>query len=370
MRTIAVVETPKAEQYVFSEDHPLRPERFLWALDLARAVGVLQEADRVEGRPADPAFVTEIHDPRYVEGVRMLSEGFRLAEMLDYGFGLSDNPPFPGMFEASLAVVGGSVTAAEAVINGAPVAINLAGGLHHAKRAQASGFCIFNDPAIAIHVLKRRFRRIMYLDIDAHHGDGVQWIYYEDPTVLTVSLHESGRYLYPGTGHPNEIGAGPGAGYCVNLPMEQYTGDDVWWWAFEQVVPRLFEWFRPEVLVLQMGCDAHFADPLTHLQLTVQGWLRVIQWVRSCEIPVVALGGGGYALDAAARMWTLALAVFKDIPLPQRLPEDHFLYQKSRSFFDLYPPEIPSGWRQVTRHFAEQVVEELRKQLTPYGVWK
>lgn len=369
MKRFLYVKAKGAENYCFSEHHPLSPQRFLWAEDLAKRLGILTEADIISAEEAPLELVTKVHSPRYVECVKALSDGNRLPELLDYGFGSVDNPPFVGMFEAAMAVVSGTVTAAEAVMDGVQVAVNLSGGLHHAKRSQASGFCIFNDPAIAIVALKQRFNRIIYIDIDAHHGDGVQWFFYEDPNVLTLSIHQSGRYLFPGTGHTDEIGSGPGAGTAVNIPLERYTADEIWWWAFEQVVPRVFNWFRPEVIVFQMGADAHFDDPLTQLQLTVQGWQRAVEWVAQRGIPIVATGGGGYSLCATARMWAWALATLKGVEMPRVIPPDHFLYQYTRHIPDLFPPEQPEGWRQLARRFAQETVESLRRNLQPYGIW-
>lgn len=369
MKEFAYIVCPGVERYSFSAYHPLRPERVTLSQELARMLGVLHDEDVVQASPASPDLVAEVHSPRYVQVVQALSEGKHVPGYHQFGFASGDNPPFRGMFEASLAVVGASVGAAQAVMDGARVAVNLAGGLHHARYEEAAGFCIFNDPAVAIHVLKQKYRRIVYLDIDVHHGDGVQWLYYRDPQVLTISIHESGRFLFPGTGHPDEIGEGEGRGYSANIALGRYAADDVWWWAFQQVVPPLFRWFRPEVVVLQMGADPHYTDPLAHVVLTTQGWLRAVQWVAELEIPIVATGGGGYSLTAVARMWTLALATLKGVPVPNQIPPQFALYDEVQTLRDPQHPALPERLFETARQFTEQSVNELRHYLRPYVQW-
>jgi acetoin utilization protein AcuC len=369
MKTFVYITSAGVERYRFSAYHPLRPERVTLSQELAQMLGVLRDEDILEAEPASPDLVAEVHSPRYVRVVQALSEGKPVPDYHAFGFGSGDNPPFRGMFEASLAVAGASVAAAQAVMDGARVAVNLAGGLHHARYEEAAGFCIFNDPAVAIHVLKQKYRRIVYLDIDVHHGDGVQWLYYRDPQVLTISIHESGRFLFPGTGHPEEIGAGEGRGYSVNIALGRYVDDDIWWWAFRQVVPPLFRWFQPEVVVLQMGADPHYTDPLAHASLTVQGWLRAVQWVAEQNVPVVATGGGGYSLTAVARMWTLALATLKGVPVPEQIPPQFALYDEMRTLRDPEPPALPERLREAARQFTEQSVSELKQYLRPYVKW-
>lgn len=370
MKTFVYITCPGVEKYRFSAHHPLRPERVTLSRELAQILGVLHDEDVVEAEPASPDLVAEVHSPRYVRVVQTLSEGKPVPGCHVFGFASGDNPPFRGMFEASLAVVGASVAAARAVMDGAQVAVNLAGGLHHARYEEAAGFCIFNDPAVAIHVLKQKYRRIVYLDIDVHHGDGVQWLYYRDPQVLTISIHESGRFLFPGTGHPDEIGAGEGRGTAVNIALGRYVDDEIWWWAFQQVVPPLFRWFQPEVVVLQMGADPHYTDPLAHAALTVQGWQRAVQWVSEQGIPVVATGGGGYSLSAVVRMWTLALATLKGVPVPNCIPPQFFLHHEVQTLYDTDVPELSERMRQIAWQFTEQSVGELKQYLRPYVEWE
>ncbi|MBI4714694.1 MAG: hypothetical protein HY760_01890 [Nitrospirae bacterium] len=185
---------------------------------------------------------------------------------------------------------------------------------------RASGFCYLNDPAIAICDLVRRGKRVVYLDIDAHHGDGVQHAFYRTDRALTISLHESGEFLFPGTGFVHEIGEGEGKGYAVNLPFYPGTGDATFVRGFEAVAPPLVEAFRPDVLVTQLGVDTFASDPLTHLNLTTHGFCRMVARMKAFDLPWVALGGGGYDIANVARAWSLAFAIMGDTELPDEIP--------------------------------------------------
>jgi len=202
------------------------------------------------------------------------------------------------------------------------IAFNIAGGLHHARDDRASGFCYVNDPVLAILYFVDRGYRVLYLDVDAHHGDGVQWAFYDDPRVLTVSFHQDGRTLFPGTGHITEMGTKAGIGYSVNVPMLPGTDDEVFWQGFINIVPNLFETFRPDVIVSQLGVDTFMDDPLTSLELTTNGFCNVISYLREYAPAWVALGGGGYNVDNVARAWTLAWAIMNGVELPDELPEN------------------------------------------------
>ena len=239
--------------------------------------------------------------------------------MSKWGFGSGDNPAFGGMYEASLAYTAGSVRAACEVRDGAELAFGIAGGLHHAQRSSASGFCVFNDPAIACSVLRDRFSRVAYVDIDLHHGDGVQALFYDDASVMTCSIHESGLHLFPGTGFVEERGV---EGSSVNVPLEPGTTGDVWVWAFENGVLPLLRAFDPGAVVLQMGTDAHFLDPLGHLNVAAQEWLSAVLLVRELGLPVVALGGGGYAQECVPRMWAAAVMTLSGVEFVDELPVD------------------------------------------------
>ncbi|NUR28645.1 MAG: acetoin utilization protein AcuC [Catenulispora sp.] len=311
--------------YDFGHDHPLAPVRVELTMALARALGVLDHDDvrAVPVAPADDALLSLVHAPDYIDAVRRAGRATQ-AERLAFGVGTPDNPYFPSIHEASALIVGASVAAAREVWSGAAGhAVNVAGGLHHAMRAQASGFCVYNDPAVAIAwLLSQGARRVAYVDVDVHHGDGVQAAFWNDPRVLTISLHEDPRTLFPGTGFPDETGGPDAEGYAVNVALPAGTGDESWLRAFDAVVPPLLAAFGPDVLVSQHGCDTHALDPLANLALTVDGQRAAVERMHRLAHEHaagrwVATGGGGYALvDVVPRIWTHLLAEASGHPLP------------------------------------------------------
>ncbi|HSP39437.1 MAG TPA: acetoin utilization protein AcuC [Frankiaceae bacterium] len=300
-------------RYDPGEGHPMRPARLDVTMSLARALGVLSRPDLVVAGadPVDNRLLLRVHAADYVKAVRRALPDER------YDLGTLDDPVWRVMHEAAAAIAGGSVAAAEAVRSGRALhGVNIAGGLHHAHRAKAAGFCVYNDAAIAVQaLLDDGVRRVAYVDVDAHHGDGVQEAFYGDPRVMTISLHQSGTTLFPGTGFPSEIGVGDAEGTAVNVALPGFTGDAGWLRAFSGVVPVLLEAFEPEILVTQCGCDGHRADPLTDLRLTVDGQRATYMLLHDlahelCGGRWIALGGGGYALaDVVPRAWTHLLAV-------------------------------------------------------------
>jgi acetoin utilization protein AcuC len=306
--------------YRLSEEHPLQPIRVKLAVELIRELGLVEFAELVPPRGASDEEIELCHSPRYVELVKALSDPRRRSEVSwsqrsEAGFASPDNPVADGMHEACATVVGGSVMAAEAVHSGLVVhAFNPAGGLHHASRDRAHGFCVYNDVAVAVAWLRRRGHRVAYVDVDVHHGDGTQALFYSDPEVLTISLHESGRYLFPGTGFPEEVGVGAARGTSANVPLLPYAWDEPLLAAFEAVVPPLLRDFRPTVLVTQDGCDTHFLDPLAHLQGSTAIWPHLGGRFHElahelCEGRWVATGGGGYAIrEVVPRAWSLLFA--------------------------------------------------------------
>jgi acetoin utilization protein AcuC len=303
-------------------DHPLDPVRVELTFALARSLGVLDRAGvTVEAPvPATDAELATVHQPEYIEIIKAAGAGRRI---IGFGLGTSDNPIFPHMHEASALVAGATQRAAEAVWRGeVDRAINVAGGLHHAMPTRASGFCVYNDPAVAIkRVLELGAERVAYVDIDVHHGDGVQHVFYDDPRVLTISLHESPRTLFPGTGYPDETG-GPGAeGSAVNVALPPGTDDRGWLRAFHAVVPGALRSFRPQILFTQCGADTYRHDPLANLSLTVDGQRAAYLALRDLAMETadgkwVATGGGGYALvECVPRAWTHLLGVLTGDPL-------------------------------------------------------
>jgi acetoin utilization protein AcuC len=316
--------------YDFGPDHPLAPVRVELTVELARAFGVLSAPEVTVDRPepASDAELELVHDPRYIAAVRLAGDPRDPSPAGQYGLGTPDNPVFAGMHEASALVAGATLAAARAMWSGAAEhGASIAGGLHHAMRASASGFCVYNDPAIAIAwLLAEGADRIAYVDIDVHHGDGVQAAFYDDPRVLTISLHETPALLFPGTGRPTETG-GPGAiGSAVNVALPGGTGDPGWLRAFHAVVPPLLRAFGPQILVSQHGCDTHRLDPLAHLELTVDGQRAAHAAIHQLAHETAGgrwllTGGGGYELvQVVPRTWTHLLAEAAGQPVDPQAP--------------------------------------------------
>jgi len=321
---------PQAGIYDHGPEHPLRPQRVLFTWDLITACGLLDApaVETLECRAATDAELGLVHADDFIEATRLAGHG-EAGDWRRYGYGPGDNPIFPEMHEAGALVAGASLAAAEALHEGrVDHAFNAAGGLHHAMPARASGFCVYDDPAVAIAwLLGQGVGPIAYVDVDVHHGDGVQAIFYEDPRVLTISLHESGEYLFPGTGFVTERGAAGAEGTKVNVPLHPGTTDEAWLAAFRAVVPPIVRAFAPKVLVTQLGCDTHVTDPLAHLRLTTRAYRETAAELHALAHHVaggrwLATGGGGYQwASVVPRAWTLAFAEMSGVALPDALPE-------------------------------------------------
>ena len=304
--------------YDFGPSHPLRPLRLELTMALSRSLGILDRPNVTVAAPrvAEDDLLELVHDPSYIRAVRHAPDDVMGRIIYRYGLGTGDNPVFPRMHEAASLVTGASVDAARAVWTGtAEHAVNLSGGLHHAMRDRASGFCVYDDPAVAIAwLLTQGATRVAYVDVDVHHGDGVQAAFYGDPRVLTISLHESGRTLFPGTGWADETGVDDGVGTSVNVALPAGTGDAGWLRAFDAVVPPLLRAYRPEVLVTQHGCDTHALDPLAHLLCSIDGQRATYAMLHDlahevCGGKWVVVGGGGYEpVQVVPRAWTHVLA--------------------------------------------------------------
>lgn len=310
--------------YDFGPSHPLTPRRFGPGIDLMRAVG----AERfVEPGEASDEALERLHERRYIRQVRSFSDDPWQPPRM--GIGPGDCPPFHGMHEASALVVGGSAAATQAVLaGGVSHAFNPGGGLHHAMADRAAGFCIYNDVAFAVAAARDAGHRVLYVDLDVHHGDGTQALFWDDPQVLTLSVHESGRTLFPGTGEVDESGGRGSEGTAVNVPLEHTTATPSWLRVVELVVPTLAEAFRPTFLVSQHGCDSHVLDPLAHLRLTTHAYVRATRLLdevahRWCEGRWVATGGGGYdAYRVVPRSWALVWLAQAHVEQPERVPPD------------------------------------------------
>ena len=325
-----VVWDPRMLGYDLGGDHPLHPLRWELTWALAGDLGILDAYQVLTPDAADDQTLGTIHTPAYIAAVREASEEF--PGRVGHGLGTPDNPMFPGMHENSALIAGGSVQAAQAIARGdVDRAVNFCGGLHHAMADYASGFCVYNDAALAIRaLLDAGVRKVAYVDVDVHHGDGVQAAFYDDPRVLTVSLHESPLSLFPGTGWPAELGRGAAQGTAVNVALPPGTSDAGWLRAFHAVVPGVVGAFRPEVLVTQHGADTHREDPLADLVLTIDGQRTTYQALRALAESTtggrwLALGGGGYAtVRVVPRSWTnlLAIVAGRDIDPSTPLPAD------------------------------------------------
>jgi len=330
----AVVHGPRLQDYNPSDD-ATRPLRRELGIELMDAYGLRDRpgAARVEPPSARVEDVERVHAPAYVRAVRRLSEAPVLAaapEAAQWGLQPGgDTPARAGMHESALAVCGAALTAAALVWEGAAqrAFCPAPAGLHHARAAQASGFCIYNDCALAIRwLLDAGAERVAYVDIDAHHGDGVQWLFYEEPRVVTCSVHESGRFLYPGTGGLAERGAGEAVGTAVNVPLPPFAGDGPYLRAIEEVVAPAVRRFRPDALVTHQGADPHHADPYSHLQVSLAGLRRSYRMMGELAADAAAgrwivLAGGGYNIDLLARAWTLQLAEMLGAEPDDAIPE-------------------------------------------------
>ncbi len=348
-REFRFVYHPDLALFELGEHHPFKPLRLDLTRSLLEATGILHAHEVVTPDPLPGGALERVHDPRYVAAVRAASSGHAPEDVARYGLGSSDNPIFPGMHESVLGVCAATVTAVDLVASGQALrAANLAGGLHHAMYDRASGFCVYNDLALGIrHAVDEYGLRVAYVDLDAHHGDGVQWLFYDAAEVMTISLHESGRYLFPGTGHAYETGQGAGRGLAVNLPLEPYTEDGSFLELFDAVVPTALRHFAPDLIVLQAGADMHRFDPLADMSLSLVGmaasYRRVVALAEELTGGrLVLTGGGGYdAYRTVPRAWAHAWAALSGRELPDELPSEWRTSWQARLPADA--PELPAG---------------------------
>jgi len=364
--------TEKMQEFDYGGGHPLKMVRLKLTHELLKAYGVFRNegVEFVETIPASRKDVEVVHSREYIEVLKGIDEGIPPEDPSMYGLGYGDNPAFKGVYTGSMLSTGASLQAAKLVHSGkTKAAFNIAGGLHHAMPGRASGFCYINDPAVAIQYLVNNGLKVAYIDIDAHHGDGVQKIFYETDSVLTISLHEDGHYLFPGTGSPDESGSGKGRGYSVNLPLLPGTGDDVFTWGFLELVPPLIDAYRPDIIVTQLGCDSFATDPLAHLNITTNGFVKMVEWFKASGIPWVGMGGGGYDVANVARAWTLAFGIMAGIDLPDELPASYVSLLKENGLSGRLlrdePLHLADKDLKTQRHGAEKMLSILRKDIFP-----
>ena len=362
-------------RHSYGPNHPLKMERLRITMDLIGAFGLFDDPENpwVQAREADEQDLRLVHSAEYLEVLREANIGRAPAESVRYGLGSGDNPVFPGLYDWSLLVTGATLECIRQVrCEHRRIAFNIAGGLHHAKSARASGFCYINDPAVGIARMIQDGLRVVYLDLDVHHGDGVEAAFYNTDRVLTISLHQNGHTIFPGTGFPEEMGQGPGRGFAVNLPLAPGTDDDLYLWVFKAAVPPLVNAFDPDVLVTQLGVDTLTTDPLASLNLSIEGFCKLIREIKSWGLPWVALGGGGYDIMNVARAWTSAWAIMKGTELPDDLPDEfvakhRHLLGKNLKLSEQAP--LISGFSRESelraRRLAESVVAWIKENIFP-----
>lgn len=317
--------------YKFSDTHPFNQKRLTLTVDLLKEMNALTTEDIVAPRIATDEELCLTHDAQYIDIVK--KAGFETDETTKYegyGLGTEDTPIFPNMHEASACLVGGTLTAVDYVMEGhSSHAVNLGGGLHHGFKGRASGFCVYNDSSVAIKYMQQKYNaRVLYIDTDAHHGDGVQWSFYDDPNVCTISIHETGRYLFPGTGNITERGTGEGYGTSFNFPIDAFTEDESFLEVYRTALREIVESFKPDVILSQNGADAHYFDPLTHLYGTMKIYQEIPKLAHElahefCDGKWIAVGGGGYDIwRVVPRAWSLLWMEMNDHKTPEgRLPQ-------------------------------------------------
>jgi acetoin utilization protein AcuC len=359
-------------KYDYGPTHPLKVIRLRLAYELIKAYGLLDlpSVQTIITTRADEDDLAIFHSREYLEVLKEANQGRVAGNAYSYGLGPGDNPIFPGLYDWSLLITGATLQAVDFIAKGeGKIAFNIAGGLHHAMKSRASGFCYINDPVIGILKLLNLGKRVAYIDIDAHHADGVQQAFYQTDEVLTISLHENGHTLFPGSGFEHEVGEGKGEGYAVNLPFPPYTDDELYLWAFEEIVPPIISAFRPDVVVSQLGVDSFYSDPLTNLHLSIFGFEKVVRRLQELAPRWVALGGGGYDVSNVARAWSLAWAIMNEVELTDELPT---AYLEEAAKIGIHEKQLRGARRfssgtqsQENRLEVERIVNYLKKTVFP-----
>ena len=357
-------------KFDYGDDHPFKPMRARNTMELCNRHGMLYATGviRPEPAPADPALLNLFHDEEYLAILKRADSGEYDLQMLAAGIGTADCPVLPGIYGFCLLSVGATVMGIDLVLDGkADRAFNLVGGFHHAETDHAEGFCYVNDVGVGIAYLLEKGLRVAFVDIDAHHCNGVQNKFYCDDRVLIISLHEWSEGFYPGTGRETEIGAAGGKGFTVNVPLLKKTDDEVYTNAFRQVVPPLINAFKPDIVIAEIGADTVISDPLTNLRLTSNGYEAVVKDICNCAPRLVAVGGGGYDIYRTARCWTLAWGAMCGIK-----PEDEYAGLVGGMMFGaeiggLYDRPMPTTGKdkELTRREADRVVRSIQENVFP-----
>ncbi|MHC4260143.1 MAG: acetoin utilization protein AcuC [Planctomycetota bacterium] len=312
MRKAVFMYSPRLEEYSYPPEHPFNTVRAKKVREILNSMDLLSGNGRSEvaPEPTERVVLKKFHSARYLHALKAAAEGHWSSEALRMGIGTSDCPVFEGLYDYAVLAVGATLTATRLILSGsADVAFNPSGGYHHAGPERASGFCYINDVALACMVLAEAGKKVLYLDVDVHHGDGVAYAFYDRSDVLTISLHQDPRTLFPGTGFVDEIGTDQGKGYCVNVPLPIGTYDQAYMKAFEAIVPSLITAFDPDVFVFELGADALAGDPLANLYLTNNVYADIINCLLGFDKPILMTGGGGYNVENTVRAWALAWTI-------------------------------------------------------------
>ena len=374
-RRSAFIYSPRFEEYRYPPECPFNTGRAGKVRGTLRSMGIFTNgslAREFEPEAADREALEKIHTPRYLDALVDASEGRYGFESLHMGIGGPDCPIFEDMYRYPAMACGASLKGVELLLSGeAELAFNPSGGFHHAGPELAAGFCYLNDVALACYVLAERGQRVLYLDVDVHHGDGVQHIFYQRDDVLTISMHESGRTLFPGTGFTNEIGEGKGEGFSVNLPFIPGTYDEAYLYAYRETVPPLIRAFDPDVIVFELGADTLSGDPLAHLKLTNNSYVEIIENLLGFRKPLLMTGGGGYNVENTVRAWSLAWSVLSGT--------DEFLqdlniglggvFMESTDWHGgLRDRAVPVSDREkeIVIPAVQEVVDEVKEKIFPY----
>jgi len=366
-------------QYCFNKTHPFNPIRLELTYELMEELNLFNSPNIkvIKSESVDLEDLARVHTDEYIDIVRSVSrdnKSYSGIELLNYNLGTGDNPIFPGMFEAALLLVGSTLTAAKVVYeNKSDYSMNIGGGLHHGIKSAASGFCIFNYIAVAIKYLQSQEKdlKILYIDLDVHHGDGVQNIFYDDPNVLCISIHEDGRFQFPGTGFVDERGKDEGFGYTINVPVLPNTPDNIYFEIIESIMPKIFENYHPDYVFTQFGVDTHYTDLLGHLSLTTNVYSKITSFLRELISKYsnnkwIVLGGGGYSIEVVPRAWSLILSGMLGVTLNEDLPEtwrERFRkITKNEAPKKLHDPKVYLEDERL-RKYSEELIEKLKSHV-------
>jgi len=366
----ALIYSYELSRFEYKPTHPFKPMRAKMLMELLNRYDLIDLRNQkiIEPQPLSEELLYRFHDRSYIEIIKKAEEGEFTAETFYAGLGTDDNPVFRHMYEFAMIAAGGTYEGAMMLIDDdARVVFNPIGGFHHAGKDHAEGFCYINDIAVVITELIRNGYRVACIDIDAHHGNGVQDAFYDTDRVLTISIHESGETLYPGTGFETEIGTGKGTGYNVNIPLRQGTDDEVYLLAFESVVPALIESFKPDIVFAVIGCDSHKDDPLTNLNLTSNGYKSAVEIINRISPKILALGAGGYNVYKTTALWALAWSVFCNLE-----PKDQyagavggFMYgpEQGAGTLDDLPFVLGGLEKELCFNYAQKVVRFIKENI-------